>query len=170
MNTRAYQYRGLGSTYPLEILSLDAGQLDLDNCGAPSLRRPDLYVEFPVSYLYQLSWSTSADAQAFMDERRPVSTRGDFILDRVCGVAATGVNVRFVWPNGRYSANAHIPTNRYFDQGDEMAAFLDPVVIPAGQWIGLEFIVDANTTGSQFTMSFDGRMRYYLQPRDRDNG
>ena len=130
------------------------------------MRRPDLYVEFPVSYIYTLAWSTNANKQFFLDERRPVSTKGDFILDRVCGIPVNGVNVRFVWPSGRMSANTCIPTNRYFGQGDNMAAFLDPVVIPAGQWIGLELTVDATTPGSQFLMAFDGRVRYYLQPRN----
>lgn len=164
MNTRAYKYRGLGSVTPLEILALNARQLDLDNCGAPGLRRPDLFVEFPVVYLYQLAWPLSANVQYFLDERRPVSTRGDFILDRVNGIPVSGVNLRFVWPNGRASANTQIPSNRYFDQGDEMAQFLDPVVIPAGQWIGIELTVDANTAASQFTVAFEGRIRYYLHP------
>lgn len=164
MNKLTYAYRGLGSVDPLEVISLNARALDLDNCGSPTLRRPDLYVEFPVSYVYQLGWDTSADTQYFFDERRPVSTKGDFLLDRVCGVPVEGVNLRFVWPSGRSSANTQIPSSHYFAYGDYMTQFLDPVVIPSGQWIGLEISIDANTSAATFTMSFDGRIRYYLQP------
>jgi len=123
-----------------------------------------LYVEFPVSYVYQLQWTEAAITQWFLDERRPVSSKGDFILDRVCGIPITGLGIRFMWPNGRFSANLRIPTANYFSTGDSMAQFLDGVVIEAGQWIGIEAEVAANTASNIFTMSFDGRMRYYLHP------
>lgn len=156
--------RGIGSLLPYEIVNLDAGRLELDNCGAPHVARPNLYVEFPMSYVYQLSWSTVAAPQYFLDERRTISAKGDFILDRVCGIPLTGVRIRFMWPNGRFSANVRIPTNRYFSQGDSMAQFTDGVKIAAGQWIGIEAEIDASTAANIFTMSFDGRMRYYLTP------
>ena len=156
--------RGIGSLAPYEIVDLSPAGLDLDNCGAPALRRPDLFVEFPISYVYQINWALDAAApQYFLDERRPVSSRGDFILDRVDGIPVTGVRIRFVWPSGKFSANVRIPTANYFGQGDSMAQFLDGVPIPAGQWIGIEVEIDANTAANIFTMSFDGRMRYYLK-------
>lgn len=160
-------YRGLGSLAPLQLVNLDPRQLDLDNCGAPEQRRTDLYVEFPVHYVYQIAWELDdVNAQFFLDERRPVSAKGDFLLDSVTTAeAVSGVSLRFVWPNGRFSANTRIPIALYFSQGDYAVQFLDPVTIPAAQWIGLELEVDAGTAAGTFAMSFNGRIRYYLEPR-----
>jgi hypothetical protein len=159
-------YRGLGSLEPLQLLHLDARRLDLNNCGAPEYRRSDLYVEFPKSYVYQIDWEQDAvNPQFFLDERRQVDSRSDFLLDRVITFqAVNGVAFRFMWPNGRFSANTYIPSVMQFAAGDNALQYTDAVTIPAGEKIGIEFEIAAGTPSGSFAMTFDGRVRYYLQP------
>lgn len=72
--------------------------------------------------------------------------------------------MRFVYPNGRFSANKRIDITQLGENGDNALTFLDPKVIPAGQWLGIEIEVAANTEAGQFTLALDGRVRYYLMP------
>lgn len=157
-------YRGLGSVQPLELLSLDPRCLDLNNCGAPDLRRSDLFVEFSDSYVYNCAWQESTNPQTFLDERVQIASHGDFYLDRIAWVEQNNISIRFVYPNGRFSANRRITLNRYAAQGDDALTFLDPKVIPAGQWLGIEIEIAANTEAGQFSLALDGRVRYYLMP------
>lgn len=157
-------YRGLGSVNPLELANVHASQIDLDNCGAPVHTTTPLFLELPKSYLYTLSWQLDAvNAQYFSDERRPVASVGDFFLDRVVLNIANGVRLRFVWPNGRFSSNTRIPALSLSSLGDQLLTFASGVLIPGGQWIGIDFEIDANTAAGSFTIGFEGRTRYYLK-------
>lgn len=160
-------YRGLGSLNPLEVVQLNSTDLELDNCGSPIARRTDQFLEFPKTYLYTLSWALDANIQYFLDERRPIASTADFILDRVSGPSANGVSLRFIWPNGRFSANRRIPSTFYFFTGDYMLGLGDGVMVPAGEWLGIELEIAANTGAGSYTIGFEGRLRYYLKPQTR---
>lgn len=156
-------YRGLGSLAPLELLTINARDLDLDNCGGPVNPDNGLYVEFPKCYLFTLAWTTSASEQFFLDERRTVDTGADFILDRIAMTGSpVGARIRFIWDNGRFSANTRIPLLDYCDNGDDTIAIPDGLVIPGGKWIGVEASIDAGTAAGSLTVGFEGRVRYYL--------
>lgn len=159
-------YRGLGSLAPLELLTVNARDLELDNCGAPINPAYTLYVEFPKNYLYVFAWDTDTVEQFFTDERRQVDTGPTFILDRIAGVTSlVGPRLRFIWDNGRFSANQRIPLRQYMSNGLDMLAIPDGMEFPGGKWIGIDLSIDANTAAGSLTLGFEGRVRYYLTPR-----
>jgi len=159
------QHGGVGSVDPLEIVNINAVDLELDNCGAPQQQRSDLFVEFPKCYLYTLTWALdAAAAQFFLDERRPVDSNSDFILDRMSVNGITGVSMRLGWPNGRFSSNVRVDSLALGGTGTNILGLGDGVVIPAGQWIGIEAAIAANTAADTLVVGFEGRVRYYLRP------
>lgn len=144
------------------IAALHGGDFDLDNCGAPT-RRNAAFLDFPKIYYYSRPYPTSATLQQFLDEKRQVDTGELFLIDRVAVIGNEDVSIRFTWPGGIQASNTLIKVTEYLQNGEDQGAFLDPVPIPGGSWIGLEVEVVAGAAADVLQVAFIGRTRKYLK-------
>lgn len=145
-----------------KIAALHGGDFDLDNCGAPANRRA-AFLDFPKIYYYSRPYPTSASLQQFLDEKRQVDSDGLFLIDRVAVIGSADVSIRFTWPGGIQASNKLIKVTEYLQNGEDQGAFLDPVPIEGGQWIGLEVEIVAGASADVLQVAFVGRVRKYLK-------
>jgi hypothetical protein len=144
------------------IAALHQGDFDLDNCGAP-VRRGGAFLDMPKIYYYSRPYPASATLQQFLDEKKQVNSGELFLIDRVAVLGTSEVSLRFTWPGGIQASNKLITVTQYLQNGEDAGAFLDPVPIPGGAWIGLEVEVVAGAGPGVVQVAFVGRVRKYLK-------